>query len=147
MRWTIAYSKIKKRNLVLIDNDTHQRETLSERPIQPPLKCISLNFWSTFHRNYKFQIFQCIRWLHCKFLNKRKERHERCWPGSPNVDIIFYHFMRTNFKNDKGQKRSKHRADFLKYAVSKIKNLDSQMYFKSILKVWFDNNLRSLGQM
>ena len=38
MRLTIAYSKIKKRNLVLINNDTHQRETVSERPIRPPLK-------------------------------------------------------------------------------------------------------------
>ena len=37
MRLTIAYSKIKKRNLVLINNATHQRETLSERPIRPPL--------------------------------------------------------------------------------------------------------------
>ena len=37
MRLTIAYSKIKKQNLVLINNDTHQRETLSERPIRPPL--------------------------------------------------------------------------------------------------------------
>ena len=34
---TIAYSKIKKRNLVLINNVTHQRETLSERPIRLPL--------------------------------------------------------------------------------------------------------------
>ena len=25
------------RNLVFINNDTHQRETLSERPIRPPL--------------------------------------------------------------------------------------------------------------
>ena len=38
MRLTIAYFKIKKRNLVLINNDTHQRETVSERPIRPPLK-------------------------------------------------------------------------------------------------------------
>ena len=42
MRLTIAYSKIKKRNLVLIDNATYQRETLSEprseRPIRQPLK-------------------------------------------------------------------------------------------------------------
>ena len=37
MRLTIAYSKIKKRNLVLINNDTHQREILSDRPIRPPL--------------------------------------------------------------------------------------------------------------
>ena len=37
MRLTIAYSKIKKRNLVLINNATHQREALSERPIRPPL--------------------------------------------------------------------------------------------------------------
>ena len=37
MRLTIAYSEIKRRNLVLINNDTHQRETLSERPIRPPL--------------------------------------------------------------------------------------------------------------
>ena len=35
---TIAYSKIKKQNLVLINNDTYQRETLSERPIRQPLK-------------------------------------------------------------------------------------------------------------
>ena len=40
MRLTIAYSKIKKRNLVLINNDTHQRETVSERPIRPPLKVL-----------------------------------------------------------------------------------------------------------
>ena len=38
MRLTIAYSKIKKRNPVLINNDTHQRETVSERPIRPPLR-------------------------------------------------------------------------------------------------------------
>ena len=37
MGLTIAYSKIKKRNLVLINNDTYQRETVSERPIRPPL--------------------------------------------------------------------------------------------------------------
>ena len=30
----IGYSKIKKRNLVLINNATYQRETLSERPIR-----------------------------------------------------------------------------------------------------------------
>ena len=38
MRLTIAYSKIKKRNLVLINNDTYQRETLSVRPIRQSLK-------------------------------------------------------------------------------------------------------------
>ena len=37
MRLTIAYSK-KKRNLVLINNATHKRETLPERPIRPPLR-------------------------------------------------------------------------------------------------------------
>ena len=37
MRLTIAYSKIKKQNLVLIKNGTYQRETLSERPIRQPL--------------------------------------------------------------------------------------------------------------
>ena len=40
MRLTIAYSKIKfkkKRNLVLINNATQQRETLSERPVRQPL--------------------------------------------------------------------------------------------------------------
>ena len=37
MRLAIAYSKIKKQNLVLINNDTYQRETLSERPIRQPL--------------------------------------------------------------------------------------------------------------
>ena len=43
MRLKIAYSKIKKkRNLVLINNDTYRRETVSERPIQQPL---SMNLW------------------------------------------------------------------------------------------------------
>ena len=42
MRLTIAYSKIKKRNLVLINNATYQRETLSERPIRQPLKITHL---------------------------------------------------------------------------------------------------------
>ena len=37
MRLTIAYSEIKKRNVVLINNDTYQRETASERPIRQPL--------------------------------------------------------------------------------------------------------------
>ena len=37
MRLSIAYSKMKKRNLVLIKNATYQRETLSERPIRQPL--------------------------------------------------------------------------------------------------------------
>ena len=52
MRLKIAYSKVKKRNLVLINNDTYQRGTVSERPIRPPLngerwkqvKIILLNF-------------------------------------------------------------------------------------------------------
>ena len=38
MRLTIAYSKLKKRNLVLINNATYQRETLSELPIRQPLR-------------------------------------------------------------------------------------------------------------
>ena len=33
----IAYLIIKKRNLVVINNDTYQRETVSERPIRQPL--------------------------------------------------------------------------------------------------------------
>ena len=37
MHLTIAYFKIKKRNLVLINNATYQRETLSERPIRQTL--------------------------------------------------------------------------------------------------------------
>ena len=48
MRLTIAYSKIKKRNLVLINNDTYQRETLSERPIRQPLSCFRSLFRAYF---------------------------------------------------------------------------------------------------
>ena len=43
MRLTIAYSKIKKRNLVLIYNATYQRETLSERPIRQTLMAPQLH--------------------------------------------------------------------------------------------------------
>ena len=42
MRLTIAYSKITKRNLVLINNATYQRETLSERPIRQPLSAFDV---------------------------------------------------------------------------------------------------------
>ena len=35
MRLTIAYSKVK---VVLINNATYQRETVSEQPIRQPLK-------------------------------------------------------------------------------------------------------------
>ena len=56
MRLTIAYSKIKKRNLVLIYNATHQRETLTERPIRLPIKlphCLHKvsNFQTCFSQN------------------------------------------------------------------------------------------------
>ena len=70
MRLIIAYSKIKKQNLVLINNGTYQRETLSERPIRQPLTNIlpqkiqirtsnSLQFFNNFqplaqHSNYDF---------------------------------------------------------------------------------------------
>ena len=40
MRLTITYSRIKKRNLELINNDTYQRETLSEQPIRQPLRIV-----------------------------------------------------------------------------------------------------------
>ena len=49
MRLTIAYSKIKKRNLVLINNDTYQRETVSKRPIRQPLSSqgiVHSRWWS-----------------------------------------------------------------------------------------------------
>ena len=48
MRLTIAYSKIKKRNLVLINNGTYQRETLSDRSIRQPLV---LTVCATLHIN------------------------------------------------------------------------------------------------
>ena len=47
MHLTIAYSKIKKRNLVLINNDTHWRETLTEWPIRIALRR-SFFHWATF---------------------------------------------------------------------------------------------------
>ena len=46
MRLTIAYSKIKKPNLELINNDTYQRETLSERPIRQPLTLVLPSLFS-----------------------------------------------------------------------------------------------------
>ena len=47
MPLTIAYSEIKKnkkRNLVLINNDTYQRETLTQRPIRLYLQFNSIQF-------------------------------------------------------------------------------------------------------
>ena len=56
MRLTIAYSKIKKRNLVLINNDTHQRETVSERPIRSPLKIQTVTLiWETYQTQVSYK--------------------------------------------------------------------------------------------
>ena len=49
MRLKSAYSKIKKRNLVLINNDTYQRETVSEEPIRQPLMKQSDKLLSPFY--------------------------------------------------------------------------------------------------
>ena len=57
MRLTIAYSKVKQRNLVLINNDTYQRETLSERPIRQPL-----------NRNPLYNSLRGVGWVHGLFL-------------------------------------------------------------------------------
>ena len=59
MRLTIAYSKMKKRNLVLINNDTYQRETLSERPIRQLLmitisESVMYVILGRTHKNYQF---------------------------------------------------------------------------------------------
>ena len=51
MRLKIAYSKIKKRNLVLINNDTYQRETVSEQPIRQPL-----TFCTELKRQDKYEV-------------------------------------------------------------------------------------------
>ena len=55
--YKIAYSKIKKRNLVLINNVTHQRETLLERPIRIPLTMseFTILFWPH-HRLHVYMI-------------------------------------------------------------------------------------------
>ena len=65
MHLTIAYSKINKRNLVLINNDTYQRETLSEGPIRQPLKSLHTLFNKylnhmlvQFEQNRKIQTIQ-----------------------------------------------------------------------------------------
>ena len=60
MRLTIAYSKIKKRNLVLINNATYQRETLSERPIRQPLIHTIILFYTETSLVFTFQFCQLI---------------------------------------------------------------------------------------
>ena len=42
MRVTIAYSKIKKQNLVSVNSATYQREILSEWPIPVPLSHLAI---------------------------------------------------------------------------------------------------------
>ena len=56
MRLTIAYSKMKKRNLMLVNNATYQRETLSELPIRQPLTllCTRLHEAEGECKNFKF---------------------------------------------------------------------------------------------
>ena len=66
MRVIIAYSKIKKRNLVLINNATYQRETLSEQPIRLPLnkyKLVVLHY-----KNWKYN--QWGQWVIVKLRSK-----------------------------------------------------------------------------
>ena len=61
MRLTIAYSKIRKQNLVLINNDTHQRETVSDRPIRPPLNFKIKSTLSLLDVSVEFSICDDVR--------------------------------------------------------------------------------------
>ena len=76
MRLTIAYSKIKKRNLVLINNDTHQRETVSERPIRPPL-------------SYSWLAIKGVEGSDCKPRIREKLILQRLWSSKK-----YYHFTK-----------------------------------------------------
>ena len=63
MRLTIAYSKIKKRNQVLINNATYQRETLSEWPIRQPLTILKGIFSDSYN---------IILWHESEDINKKR---------------------------------------------------------------------------
>ena len=58
MRLQLLILKYKKWNLVLINNVTHQRETLSERPIRLPL-----NTFNTTGYDYS-KVGYCTRYRH-----------------------------------------------------------------------------------
>ena len=69
MRLTIAYSKMKKRNLVLIINATYQRETLLERPIRQPLS----GHWQYFKIFFLAELHLLHQKRKIKFLLKVKK--------------------------------------------------------------------------
>ena len=85
MRLTIAYSKTKKRNLVLINNVTHQREILSGRPIRQPLKRLKGNTTAIFNKNMlesmSIQIFPTYCFLLYDIVNYQNQlvMFTSCW--------------------------------------------------------------------
>ena len=99
MRLTIAYSKIKKRNLVLINNDTHQRETLSERPIRPPLnnfadsrcssdKKITISFSLWWHLELAISYWKWYKMLSILTAKKYFRSFNACSCTTRNVTIL-----------------------------------------------------------
>ena len=79
MRLTIAYSKIKKkRNLVLISNDTHQRETVSERPIRPPLMTQTCKTQGVELQKLKYPIFLCLTFTNSLTGKNEKSTFHTC---------------------------------------------------------------------
>ena len=67
MRLTIAYSQMKKRNLVLINNDTYQRETVSERPIRQPLSLVDETSCKNLLSFHKEMMSAWFLWWVCYF--------------------------------------------------------------------------------
>ena len=84
MRLTIAYSKIKKRNLVFINNDTYQRETLSERPIRQPLN--------------EFQIV--FSYIKCTIFGSRVLHNTVLVIKVPILSFFFFSFFFFDYNND-----------------------------------------------
>ena len=103
MLLTTAYSKIKKtRNLVLINNVTHQRETLSKRPIRLPLSIdlplfnLVLSFGVSLCNIYSTELTkqEQNKIKQTKKQNKTKQKTEKSKlrPRYWNVPVLVYQY-------------------------------------------------------
>ena len=94
MRLTIAYSKIKKRNLVLINNATYQRETLSERPIRQPLKVLGCSIHSEEGDLYREINTSFTEWHHRHSTTIQFQGHPaKCSGITVKLLCLFHQFL------------------------------------------------------
>ena len=124
MRLRIAYSKIRNRNLVLINNATYQRETLSERPIRQPLSSFLCYEALLFHTKLQLNlVLTAHNWQKWKSNFHTCRCHKIYWVEAFRLSVSNYTRKNTIFVNMWNLGQCREDVTFCQYLLNESSNL------------------------